>query len=180
MHPFLEQYHKVAVPALRARFGYENVMSVPRVIKVVVNVGLSASQKDAKFPEVAESVLSRITGQKPVKTLAKKSIANFKIRQGMVVGTKVTLRGPRMYDFLYKLVRTTLPRVRDFRGLSTGGMDGHGNLAIGFREYLPFPEIRSSEVERVHGLEIAIQTTAKSNDEALELFKQLGFPFQVK
>lgn len=180
MHPFIEQYQKVAVPALSAKFGYGNIMATPKVTKVVVNVGLSASQKDQKFQETVESVLTRITGQKPVKTLAKKSIASFKTRKGMVVGMKVTLRGRRMQDFLYKLVRVTLPRVRDFRGLSPKLLDGHGNLAIGFSEYLPFPEIRSSEVERTHGLEIAIATTAKHDEEALELFKRLGFPFKDK
>ncbi len=178
IHPFLKQYHTVAVPALRAKFGYPNVMVVPRVTKVVANIGLSASNKDQKVAEAAELALARITGQKPVKTLAKKSIASFKIRKNMVVGLKVTLRGRRMYDFLYKLVRLTLPRVRDFRGLSPSILDGHGNASIGFREYLAFPEVKSSEIERTHGIEIAIATTAKTNEEALELFRQLGFPFK--
>lgn len=178
MHPFMEQYHKVAVPALRAKFGYGNVNAVPRVAKVVVNLGLSAGNKDPKVAEVAEAAVTRITGQKPIKTLAKKSIASFKIRKGMVVGLKVTLRGRRMHDFLSKLVRLTLPRVRDFRGLSPGILDGHGNASIGFKEYLAFPEIKTSEIDRSHGLEVAIATTAKTDPEALELLKQLGFPFK--
>jgi large subunit ribosomal protein L5 len=172
------KYEKEAVSEMQRLFGDENSLAVPKIVKAVVNVGLKQGLKDPKYIETAEQTLARITGQKPVKTLAKKSISNFKIRQGMVVGMMVTLRGKRMYDFLDKLVNVTLPRVRDFRGLSPDSVDDRGNLSIGFREYIAFPEIRPDEVERLHGLEIAIATTAKSREKGLVLFKTLGFPFR--
>ncbi|OGL74219.1 50S ribosomal protein L5 [Candidatus Uhrbacteria bacterium RIFCSPHIGHO2_12_FULL_57_11] len=175
-----EHYRKKVIPVLREQFGYGNVMAVPRLEKVVLNVGLSASQKDSKFQESAISTLTRITGQKPAPTVAKKSISNFKIRQGMTVGIRVTLRGRRMFDFVDKLIHVTLPRVRDFRGLSPSTIDQRGNLSIGFRESISFPEVSSDEVERLHGLEVAVVTTAKSRDEGLALLKALGFPFREK
>lgn len=173
-------YRKKVVPALREQFGYANVNAVPRLVKAVLNVGVSASQKDSKFLESATATLTRITGQKPAPTVAKKSISNFKVRQGMTVGLKVTLRGNRMYDFVDKLISVTLPRVRDFRGLSPNALDSRGNLAIGFRESIAFPEVRSDEVERLHGLEVSVVTSAKTRDEGLAFLKALGFPFREK
>ncbi|HAO81193.1 MAG: 50S ribosomal protein L5 [Parcubacteria group bacterium GW2011_GWD2_43_10] len=172
-----EHYRKSAVPAMQHEFGFTNALAVPKILKVVVNVGLGQQGKEGKIAEVAVKTLSRITGQKPVLTRAKKSISNFKIRQGMVIGAVVTLRGKLMYDFLEKLIRVTLPRVRDFRGLSVKSVDAQGNLAIGFKEHLIFPEIRSDEVEAIHGLEIAITTNAKNRERGRKLFEFLGFPF---
>ncbi len=173
-----EKYNKIAVPALKAQFGYKNNLAVPRVEKVVVNVGTGQGLKDAKFNEVVEATLQRITGQRPVKIAAKKSISNFKIRKGLIVGMMVTLRGKRMDDFIDKLINVTLPRVRDFRGLSVKSIDPAGNLNIGFKENIAFPEIKSDEVEKIHGLQISVITTAKTKEEGLELLKLLGFPFQ--
>lgn len=180
MTPFRSRYEKEIVPTLRAAFGYRSIMAVPKVVKAVVNVGLSAGNKDPKFPEAVVSSLSRITGQKPVPTIAKKSISNFKIRKGMTVGYRVTLRGSRMESFLEKLVRSTLPRVRDFRGIPETSLDARGNLSIGFKEVTAFPEIRPDEVERIHGLEVSVATSARTRDESLSLFKALGFPFKRK
>jgi large subunit ribosomal protein L5 len=173
-----EFYKKKIVPELKTRFGYKNDMQVPKIEKVVLNVGLSKGLKDSIFIEAAESTLMRISGQKPLKTRAKKSISNFKIRKGMVIGMKVTLRGKRMYDFLEKLIKVTLPRVRDFRGLSYENFDQNGNLNIGIREHIAFPEIKADEIEKLHGLEIAIISTAKNKEESLALFTALGFPFK--
>jgi large subunit ribosomal protein L5 len=170
-------YSREIVPKLKQEFGYTNNLAVPRLVKVVLNVGLSQSSKDAKLQEVAVKTLTRIAGQKPVTTKARKSISNFKIRQGMVVGAMVTLRGKRMYDFIGKLVNITLPRVRDFRGLPTKSVDAKGNLSIGFHEHMVFPEIRSDELENIHGLEMAIVTTAATQKEGKRLFELLGFPF---
>lgn len=171
-----ERYDKEIAPKLMAEFGYKNRMAVPRLVKVVLNVGYG-SARDGKMAEVAVKTLSRIAGQKPVVTLAKKSISNFKIRQGQPMGAAVTLRGPRMYDFLAKLVTIALPRVRDFRGLKPSSLDARGNLSIGFREHLVFPEIRADEIEAMHGLEVAISTTSKKRAEGKRLFELLGFPF---
>ena len=173
-----EQYQSQIVPVLREQFGIKNAMAVPKVTKVVLSVGLSQAIKDPKVMEMVEQTLTRITGQKPVKTKAKKSIASFKIREGQIVGMMVTLRGPRMWDFLTKLTRVTFPRIRDFRGISAKCMDAQGNASIGFRENLSFPEIRPDEVERVHGLQITITTTAGEKTLGLALLKALGFPFQ--
>ena len=172
------KYRKEVVPELEKKFGYKNISAVPRVEKVVVSVGLSQGLKDAKFLDIAEDTLKKITGQKPVKTLAKKSISNFKIRQGEPVGMMVTLRGTRMYDFLDKLINTTFPRVRDFRGLSSKLLDGEGNLSVGFKENISFPEIKSEEIEKMHGLQVTVRTTAKEKIKGLELLKLLGFPFK--
>ncbi|MFA5021631.1 MAG: 50S ribosomal protein L5 [Patescibacteria group bacterium] len=172
-----EQYQKKIIPALKEKFSYKNNLAVPRVEKVVINIGTGQGLRDAKFNEVAENTLLRITGQRPVKTAAKKSISNFKIREGLIVGMMVTLRGKRMYDFLDKLVNVTLPRVRDFRGLDAKNVDQKGNLNLGFREHISFPEIKSDEIEKVHGLQISVVTTAKTREEGLELLKYLGFPF---
>jgi large subunit ribosomal protein L5 len=173
-----ELYRTEVVPKLQKELGVTNLHATPKITKVVVSVGLSQAIKDPKLMETIEQTLTRITGQKPVKTKAKKSIASFKIREGMVVGMMVTLRGPRMWDFLSKFTRTTLPRIRDFRGISDKLVDKHGNASIGFKEHLSFPEIRPDEVERVHGLQVTIATTAGSRDAGLLLLKGLGFPFQ--
>jgi large subunit ribosomal protein L5 len=173
-----EQYQTQIVPALREQFAIKNAMAVPKVTKVMIAVGLSQAIKDPKVMETVEQTLVRITGQKPVRTKAKKSIASFKIREGMVVGMMVTLRGPRMWDFLTKLTRVTFPRIRDFRGISAKCIDAQGSASIGFRENLSFPEIRPDEVERVHGLQITITTTAGTKERGLALLKALGFPFQ--
>ncbi|HTK05229.1 MAG TPA: 50S ribosomal protein L5 [Candidatus Eisenbacteria bacterium] len=176
----MERYEKVAAPQAMEKFGLKNTMAVPKFKKVVINVGLKQGIKDPKFIDHAEKILSKISGQKPVKTLAKKSISNFKIRQGMVVGMMVTLRGRRMYDFLDKLVNVTLPRVRDFRGLSPKTIDHHGNMTIGFKEFIAFPEVRPDDTDYVHGLEITIVTNAKSKDQGLTLLRGIGFPINEK
>lgn len=173
-----ELYKKQVIPQLKEEFGYKNTLAVPRLEKVVLNVGLSKGLKDKAFIETAESTLTRITGQKPVPTKAKKSISNFKIREGMVIGMKVTLRGKKMYDFVEKLIKVTLPRVRDFRGLDLKSIDPHGNLTIGIKEHIAFPEIKVDEIERVHGLELTVVTTAKNKKEGRALLKALGFPFK--
>ena len=173
-----EKYNTEVAPALVKAFGFKNKHALPRVEKIVVHVGIGKDVKDAKSLETATETLRRITGQQPVKALAKKSISNFKIRAGMIVGLKVTLRGQRMNDFLTKLIHVALPRVRDFRGLSDTIVDRTGNATIGFREHLVFPEIRSDEVERIHGLEVTIQTSAASKAEGVALLKGLGVPFK--
>ncbi len=174
-----ERYQQEIVPALQKELGIKNRMAVPKVTKVVLSVGLSQGAKDPKVAEVVEATLRRISGQRPVKTKAKKSIASFKIREGMVVGTMVTLRGERMWDFLAKLTQVTFPRIRDFRGISSKVVDARGNLSVGFKEHLAFPEIRSDEVERLHGMQVTVSTTAGSRDVGERLFKALGFPFQA-
>lgn len=178
MNRLLEKYRKEVAPALKAELGLKNILAVPKLTKVVVSVGTGQGLRDPRFGEVAEATLTRLTGQKPLKTAAKKSIAAFKVRQGMKVGLKATLRGPRMYDFVDKLINVSLPRVRDFRGLDVKNVDGQGNLNIGFREHLAFPEIKSDEVEKIHGLEVTVVTTAKTAAAGLALLKKLGFPFK--
>ncbi len=173
-----KKFKSEIVPILKKELGYTNDLEVPRLRKVVLNVGLGKGLTDAKFNEAVENSLMRITGQRPIKTLAKKSISNFKIRKGLVVGMKVTLRGDRMYDFVEKLVNITLPRVRDFRGLNIRSIDRQCNLNIGISEHIAFPEIKSDEVERIHGLEITLVTTAKNREEGKLLFKRLGFIFK--
>jgi large subunit ribosomal protein L5 len=159
-------------------FGYKNKMSVPRITKVSVNVGINARKSESNYAENVEDIVTRIVGQKPVKTKARKAVSAFKIREGMVVGIKATLRGQKMYDFLDKLVNVSIPRIRDFRGLNLKSIDGQGNLTLGLKEHNVFPEIRSDEVEKVYGLEISITTSATSHEEGVALFKSLGFPFQ--
>jgi len=173
-----ERYTKEIQPALKAQLKIANPMAVPKVTAITIGVGLSQGLKDPKFLETAENVLRRITGQKPVKTKAKKSISNFKIRQGMVVGMRVTLRGPRMWHFLDKLLNVTFPRIRDFRGISATHVDATGNITVGFKEFLPFPEIRPDEVERIHGLQVTLTSTAKTRANGTALYKALGFPFK--
>ncbi len=164
---------------LKKELGIANVMAVPTIKKVTVSVGLSANQKDPKTLDTVEATLRRITGQKPVKTKAKKSIAGFKIREGMVVGMMVTMRGDRMWDFLTRLTQTTFPRIRDFRGIPPTLIDAKGNISIGFRENLAFPEIRPDEVERVHGLQITVSTNAGTRERGEKLLRALGFPFNA-
>lgn len=174
-------YQKTALPALKEQFGYTNVMAIPKITKVSINVGINARQSDtSKAIEIAENTLERITGQKPVRRIARKAISAFKIRENMVVGVTVTLRGQRMYDFLDRLINVSIPRIRDFRGISAKGVDAQGNLTIGFREHNVFPEIKSDEVERIHGLEVSIATTATTREEGLALLTALGVPFQKK
>lgn len=173
-----EKYNKEVIPTLKKKLGYKNTMAVPQIEKVTINVGAGRAIQDAKFLDVVKNTLERITGQKPVFTKSRKSISNFKIRAGMTVGIKVTLRGERMYDFLTKLINISLPRVRDFRGISQKSVNEQGNLNIGFIEHTVFPEIHPDEVEVVHGLEVNISTTAKTKEEGLSLFTLLGFPFQ--
>lgn len=173
-----ERYAKEIAPQLAQSFGIKNSLAVPKVKAITVSVGLSQGLKDPKFIDTAESTLRRITGQKPVRTKARQSIANFKIRKGMVVGMRVTLRGARMWHFLEKLLTFTFPRIRDFRGISPRLVDRQGNVSVGFREFLPFPEIRPDEVERVHGLEVTMTTTARDQARGLALLRSLGFPFR--
>ena len=172
-----EKYLTEAVPALQQKFGYKNVMQIPRLEKIVINMGLGDCKDNAKALENAVSELTQIAGQKPQVTQAKKSIANFKVREGMNVGAKVTLRGERMEQFMDKLVNIALPRVRDFRGVSTKAFDGRGNYALGIREQLLFPEIEYDKVEKIRGMEMIFVTTAKTDEECMELLKLLGMPF---
>jgi len=174
------RYEKEIAPKLMKDLDIKNKMAMPKLKKVVLNVGLKQGLKDAKYVEAAETVLLKITGQKPVKTLAKKSISNFKIRQGMVVGMMVTLRGARMYDFLDKYMNVTLPRVRDFRGIPQKNVDIHGNLAVGMKEFIAFPEINPEDTDYMHGLEVAVVTSAENREQGLALFKAIGFPFSEK
>lgn len=172
-----EKYKKEIVPALQKELGYKNAMQVPKVKKVILNAGIGRFVKEPRFIDNVESTLSKITGQKPVRTKAKKSISNFKIREGMEIGVMVTLRGARMYQFLDKLVSITLPRVRDFRGLSEKSFDKNGNFTIGFKENLAFPEIKAEELEKIHGLQIIINTNVKNKAEGKALLMHMGFPF---
>ncbi len=174
---FLKKYKEEAAPALCRALGYKNVLQAPKIKKVALNVGVGRFIKEPNFIENVENTLTRITGQKPVRAKAKKSISNFKIREGMEIGVRVTLRGPRMYHFLEKLVNVTFPRVRDFRGLSDSCFDKQGNYTIGFKEHVAFPEVKSGEVDKIHGLEIVINTTAKTKEEGKLLLVSLGFPF---
>lgn len=172
-----EKYLNDAVPALKQKFGYENVMQVPRLHKVVINMGLGDCKDNPKSMELAIAELAQISGQKPLITKARKSIANFKVREGMNVGAKVTLRGNRMDEFIDKLVNIALPRVRDFRGVSDKAFDGRGNYALGLRDQLIFPEIEYDKVEKVRGLEIVFVTSAKTDEECKELLRLLGMPY---
>lgn len=173
-----EKYETEVVPALMQRFGYKNVMQVPKMVKVNVNMGVGDALQDTKLLDAAVEEMTIITGQRPVVTRAKKSIANFKIREGVPIGCKVTLRGSRMYDFLQKLFNVALPRVRDFRGVSSRGFDGRGNYTLGVKEQLIFPEIDYDQVAKVRGMDISIVTTANTDEEAHELLKLMGMPFR--
>ncbi|MGP6139226.1 MULTISPECIES: 50S ribosomal protein L5 [unclassified Jeotgalibaca] len=178
MNRLKEKYTKEITPSLMEKFEYTSVMQVPKVEKIVINMGVGDAVANAKTLEKAVEELTLISGQKPVITHAKKSIAAFRLREGMAIGTKVTLRGERMYDFLDKLVTVSLPRVRDFRGISKRSFDGRGNYTLGVKEQLIFPEIDYDRVDKVRGMDIVIVTTAKSDEESKELLTQLGMPFQ--
>jgi large subunit ribosomal protein L5 len=173
-----EHYQKNVVPALTKEFGYTNTMAVPKVNKITINVGMGEATQNAKLLEGAVAELTQIAGQKPVITKARKSIAAFKLREGMPIGCTVTLRGDRMYEFLDRLVNVSLPRVRDFRGVSTKSFDGRGNYTLGIRDQLIFPEIDYNKVEKVKGMNICITTTAATDQEGVALLKQMGMPFQ--
>lgn len=178
MSILLEKYKKEVVPAMREKFGYQNNMAVPKIEKVVVNSGIGKTLKDEKMQETIANSLAVITGQKPVSALARGAISGFKIRQGMVVGLKVTLRGKRMYEFLDRLVGAAIPRIRDFRGLAEKSIDKGGNLNIGIKEHIIFPEIAHEDVRFIFGLEVTVVTNAKKREEAVELFRLLGFPIK--
>jgi len=175
-----EHYKKEAVPALTKQFQYKNIMAVPRLVKINVNMGLGEAIANAKILDVASDEVAAITGQRPVVTKAKKSIAAFKLRQGMPIGVTVTLRGDRMYEFFDRLVNIALPRVRDFRGVPTRSFDGRGNFTLGLRDQLLFPEIDYGKVDKSRGMNITIVTTAGTDDEAFELLKVMGMPFEKK
>lgn len=178
MNRLQEKYKKEIVPSLVEKFNYTSVMQAPKVEKIVVNMGVGDAVSNAKNLEKAVEELTLITGQKPVITKAKKSIAGFRLREGMPIGAKVTLRGERMYEFLDKLVTVSLPRVRDFRGVSKKSFDGRGNYTLGVKEQLIFPEVDYDRVDKVRGMDIVIVTTANSDEESRELLTQLGMPFQ--
>ena len=173
-----EKYLKTAVPALTQEFGYKNVMAVPRIDKISINIGLGEATQNAKLMDGAVAELTQIAGQKPVITKATKSIAAFKLREGMSIGCMVTLRGDRMYEFFDRLVNVALPRVRDFRGVSTKSFDGRGNYTLGIKDQLIFPEIDYSKVDKTKGMNISITTTARTDAEGLALLKQMGMPFR--
>ena len=175
-----ERYVKEVVPALTKEFGYTNVMAVPKIKKVVVNMGLGEATSNAKIIEVGADELARITGQKPVVRRAKKSVAAFKVRKGQPVGTSVTLRGDRMYEFLDRLVTIALPRVRDFRGVSPKGFDGRGNFTLGLKDQLLFPEIDYMKVDKARGMNVSVVTTARSDEEARKLLQLIGMPFRTQ
>lgn len=173
-----ERYKKEIVPQMKEKFGYKNIFMVPKIDKVVINVGFGRFSKDSAYIDNVKKTLASISGQRCVLTKAKKAISAFKIREGMIIGAKVTLRGVRMYDFVEKLINVTLPRVRDFRGLAGKSIDKTGNLTIGFKEYIAFPEISADSIENIHGLEIIVATTAKNKEESSELLKFIGFPLK--
>jgi len=172
------RYSKEVIPALMKHFNYKNLMAVPKLEKIVINMGLGEAIANAKILDVATNELGQIAGQRPVVTRAKKSIANFKLRQNMPIGAAVTLRGERMFEFLDRLVSIVLPRVRDFRGVSTKSFDGRGNYTLGLRDQLIFPEIPYEKVDKIRGMNVTVVTTARTDDEARELLKQLGMPFR--
>jgi large subunit ribosomal protein L5 len=173
-----DRYENDVVPALKKEFGYGNVMAIPKVQKIVVNMGLGEATQNAKIVDTGVDELGKITGQKPVVTRAKKSIAQFKVRQGMPIGTMVTLRGERMWDFLERLTTVALPRIRDFRGVPARSFDGRGNYSLGLREQLAFPEIDYMKVDKARGMNISVVTTAKTDEESRKLLQLLGMPFR--
>uniref|UniRef100_N2AL48 Large ribosomal subunit protein uL5 n=1 Tax=Eubacterium plexicaudatum ASF492 TaxID=1235802 RepID=N2AL48_9FIRM len=173
-----DQYMNEIIDAMIKKFGYKNRMQVPKLDKIVVNMGIGEAKENAKVLEAAMSDMELITGQKPIKTISKKSIANFKIREGMPIGCKVTLRGEKMYEFLDRLVNLALPRVRDFRGVNPNSFDGRGNYALGIKEQLIFPEVEFDKIDKVRGMDIIFVTTAKTDEEARELLAQFNMPFQ--
>jgi large subunit ribosomal protein L5 len=175
---FQNFYKTEVVPKLKEEFGYKNVHAIPTIESITLNIGLGTGMKDSKYVETAERTLRRISGQKPVSTKAKKSISGFKIREGSIIGMKVTLHGNRMWDFLEKLIKVSLPRVRDFRGLSPKAFDGRGNYSIGLKEHTAFPEINSDEIELIHGLQVTIATSANDDKAGKALLTHLGLPLK--
>lgn len=171
-------YHEKIIPAMMKEFGYKNPMQVPRVERIVLNIGMGEAVQNVKLLESAATELEQITGQKPVLTRSKKAIAGFKLREGIPIGAKVTLRGARMHEFLDRLVSVALPRIRDFRGISPKAFDGRGNYTLGLKEQLAFPEIKYDDVASIHGMDITFVTTAQRNDEAKSLLAHLGMPFR--
>ncbi len=176
--PFKDKYVNEIVPAMMKEFNYKNVYQVPKIEKICINMGIGEGARNIDLIEQHAKELALVTGQKPVITRARKSISNFKIRKGMPIGLKVTLRGARMYNFLYKLIHLVLPKVRDFRGLDPNSFDGRGNYAFGLTEQLVFPELKPDEVKRIQGMDIIINTTAKTDVEAKRLLELFGFPFK--
>ncbi len=175
-----QRYEQEVAPALKKEFGYANVMAIPKLEKIVVNMGLGEATQNAKIVDTGADEVARITGQKPVTTRAKKSIAQFKVRQGMPIGAMVTLRGERMWEFLDRLISVALPRVRDFRGVSPKGFDGRGNYTLGLKDQLLFPEIDYMKVDKARGMNISVVTTAKSDEESRKLLQLLGMPFRTQ
>jgi large subunit ribosomal protein L5 len=173
-------YDQTVIPAMVKKFNYENVNQVPKLVKITINAGLGDIKDNSKSIQIAQKELEQIAGQKPVLTVAKKSVANFKVREGQSVGMKVTLRGTRMYEFFDKFISIALPRVRDFRGVSTKSFDGRGNYSMGVKEQLIFPEISYDQIEKVRGFDICVTTTANTDEEARELLTLLGMPFANK
>ena len=180
MNILQDKYNKEVVPALRKAFDLKNVMQVPRIEKVVVNIGLGEAMDNPKALEAAMADMTTITGQKPVATKARKSIANFKLREGRLIGSKVTLRGDRMWAFLDRLMNTALPRVRDFRGVSANAFDGRGNYTLGLRDQLIFPEIEYDKIDKLRGMEVTLVTTARNDNQARVMLQLLGMPFSKK
>ena len=172
-----DKYQNDVIPAMMEKFGYKNKMQVPKLEKIVINIGLGEALQNPKAVDAAIADLMAITGQKPIVTKAKKSVAGFRVRQGATIGVKVTLRGDRMYEFMDKFVNIVLPRVRDFRGLSPKSFDGRGNYSVGLREQLNFPEIDYDKIDKVRGMEVTFVTTAKTDEEARELLRLMGMPF---
>lgn len=178
MNQLKQQYQDDVKPSLMNKFNYSSVMQAPYIEKIVINMGVGDAVQNSKALDSAVEELSLISGQKPIITRAKKSVAGFRLRKGMPIGTKVTMRGERMYDFLHKLISVSLPRVRDFRGISKKAFDGHGNYTLGVKEQLIFPEVDYDRIDKVRGMDIVIVTTANTDEEARELLTQLGMPFQ--
>ena len=178
MNRLKEKYQKEVVPGLTKEFGYKNVMAIPKIEKIVVNMGLGEATQNAKIVDTGADEVARITGQKPVTTRAKKSIAQFKVRKGMPIGAMVTLRGERMWEFFDRLISVALPRVRDFRGISSRAFDGRGNYTLGLKDQLLFPEIDYMKVDKARGMNVSVVTTAKTDEEARKLLQFIGMPFR--
>jgi large subunit ribosomal protein L5 len=178
MSQLKEKFIKEVVPAMKKKFGYKNDLAVPRIKKVVVNVGIGKISREKKIIEEVTRDLTMITGQKPALQSARKSVAGFKLRKGMIIGLKVTLRGKRMWDFIQRLIGVALPRIRDFRGIDKKSFDGQGNLTIGIKEHIVFPEMIGEEIEHIFGLEISVVTSAENDEEGYELLKLIGFPLK--
>jgi len=178
MSDLKQKYIKEVIPKMKEKFDYKNNLAVPKIMKTVVNVGIGNILKDEKNQELISKELALITGQKPMPTQARKAIAGFKVREGMIIGLKVTLRGEKMFDFLSRLINVAIPRTRDFRGFSSKSVDKGGNLTMGIKEHIIFPEASQEDIKRIFGLEVTVVTASKNREEALELFKLLGFPIK--